>query len=122
MSIEFSLPQGYPELLEAIRAWGYERSVEAGALLPPDVVAARWVEEVYRPGCAALHKVELPSAYRYKTKADLFLWVHQLLRAMLVTSREASYCDAARQARRQPVSRRVRRRFIRTKTRPLAQR
>ncbi|HEU4349959.1 MAG TPA: ParB/RepB/Spo0J family partition protein [Actinoplanes sp.] len=120
--IEFSRPQGYPELLEVIRAWGYERSLEAGSLLPPEEVAARWVEEVYLPGCAALHKVELPAAYRYKTKADLFLWVHQLLRAMLVSQREASYCDAAGQARRQRVSRRVRRRFLRTRTRPLPQR
>ena len=85
-------------------------------------MAARWVEEVYRPGCAALHKVELPAAYRYKTKADLFLWVHQLLRAMLVNQREASYCDAARQARRQRLSRRFRRHFLRKKTRPLPQR
>ena len=122
VAVEFSRPQGYPELLEVIRAWGYERSLEAGALLPPEEVAARWVEEVYRPGIAALEKVELPSAYRYKTRADLFLWVHQLLRAMLVDRRDASYCDAAGQARRQRVSRRFRRHFLRTRTRPLPQR
>lgn len=118
-SIEFSRPQGYPELLETIRAWGYERSVEAGTLLPPAVVAARWLDEVYRPGVAALAKEELPAAYRYKTEADLFLWVHQLLRSMLVDRREASYLDAARQARRQRVPRRVRRQFLRARSRPL---
>ena len=118
-SLRFSRPQGYPELLEVIRAWAYQRSVEAGTLLPPQVAAARWFQEVYRPGVAALQNVELPEAYRYKTETDLFLWVYQLLRAMLLDRPEATYLDAAGQARRQRVSRRFRRRFLRERTKPL---
>lgn len=115
----FSRPQGYPELLEVIRAWGYERSLRAGVLLPPEEVAARWFAEVYRPALTALHTAELPAAYRYKTDTDLFLWVHQLLRAMLLDRPEASYLTAAGQARRQRVPRSFKRRFRRHRTTPL---
>ena len=120
--IRFSRPQGYPELLEIIQAWAYRQSVARGEVLPLQTAAASWYEEIYLPGVAALNRAELPQTYEYKTDADLFLWVYQLHRASLVERSNASFENAARQARRQRVDRRFKRSFLRQRSRPLEHR
>ena len=57
--------------------------------------------------------------YRYKTDADLFLWVYQRRRALRVLTPDADFDHAARDARGQKVSRRFRRQFLREKSAPL---
>ena len=58
----------------------------------------------------------------YKTDTDLFLWVYQRRRALRVTDSASGFEDAARDARKQRVSRAFRRAFQREKGRPLHRR
>ena len=120
--IEFSRAGGYPELLELIKAHGYDLARQRQALPSPEEVAADWFDQVFQPGVAALRREALPDAFQYKTDADLFLWVYQRRRSLRVLSPEADFEQAARDARSQPISRRFRREFLREKTTPLAAR
>lgn len=117
--IEFSRPGGYPELLELIKAHGYDMARRAGRLPAPEEVAADWYECVYRPGVEALRREALPERYAYKTDADLFLWVYQRLRALRALDPEAGFGEAARAARAERVSRSFRRAFLEEKSSPL---
>jgi hypothetical protein len=120
--IEFSRPGGYPELLELVKAHGYDLARRREALPAREEVAADWYDEVYRPGVAALRREALPEMYACKTDTDLFLWVYQRRRALRVTDAASGFDDAARDARSQRVSRRFRRTFLREKGRPLPRR
>jgi hypothetical protein len=120
--IEFSRPGGYPELLELIKAHGYDLARQRGELPTPAEVAADWYDRVYLPGVAALRREDLPEAYSYKTDADLFLWVYQRRRALRVDCPETDFGEAARAARSEKVSGRSRRRFLREKSTPLRRR
>jgi hypothetical protein len=120
--IEFSRPGGYPELLEIVKAHGYDLALRRDTLPTREQVAADWHDNVYQPGVAALRRKSLPEAYSYKTDADLFLWVYQRRRALRVADAATDFDDAAREARDQRVSRRFRRAFLREKGRPLRRR
>jgi hypothetical protein len=117
--VEFSRPGGYPELLELIKAYGYDMARSRGELPDAAEVAADWYDRVYAPGVAALQRESLPDVYRYKTDADLFLWLYQRRRALRVVNPTADFDSAARDARDQDVSRRFRREFLREKSKPL---
>jgi hypothetical protein len=120
--IEFSRPGGYPELLEMVKAHGYDLAVQRGALPTPEEVAGDWYDTVYRPGVDALRRESLPEMYAYKTDTDLFLWVYQRRRALRVANAQVDFDDAAKDARKQRVSRSFRRAFLREKGRPLRRR
>jgi hypothetical protein len=120
--IEFSRPGGYPELLELVKAHGYDLSQRREELQSPEEVAADWYDHVYRPGVDALRRESLPEMYAYKTDTDLFLWVYQRRRALRVTDATTGFADAARDARGQRVGRAFRRAFMRNKSRPLPRR
>src|SRR4051812_19182486 len=120
--IEFSRPNGYPELLELIKAHGYDLARKRGELPTPAEVAADWYDNVYLPGVAALRREELPVVYGYRTDADLFLWVYKRRRALRVDCPESDFEEAARDARAKKVSGRYRRRFLRDKSAPLRRR
>jgi hypothetical protein len=120
--IEFSRPGGYPELLELIKAHGYDLARRRGKLPHATEVAADWYDQVFAPAVAALHREELPELYLYKTDADLFLWVYQRRRALRVLTPDADFHHAARDARGQKVSRKFRREFLREKSTPLRSR
>jgi hypothetical protein len=120
--IEFARPGGYPELLELVKAHGYDLSLRRDALQSREDVAADWHDHVYRPGVDALRRESLPEMYAYKTDTDLFLWVYQRRRALRVTDAQVDFDDAAREARGQRVSRAFRRAFLREKSRPLRRR
>ena len=117
--IEFSRPGGYPELLELIKAHGYDLARRRGEMPTAAEVAADWCDNVFLPGVAALHREELPDMYQYKKDADLFLWVYQRRRALRVTTPDADFDHAARDARGVKVSRRFRREFMKEKSEPL---
>jgi hypothetical protein len=120
--IEFSRPGGYPELLEIVKAHGYDMALRRGSLPSREEVAADWHDNVYAPGLAALRREALPEAYAYKTDTDLFLWVYQRRRALRVSDAATDFGTAARHARGERVSRRFRRAFVREKRRPLPRR
>ncbi|MFC4944631.1 hypothetical protein [Pseudonocardia sp. GCM10023141] len=120
--IEFSRTGGYPELLELIKAHGYDLARRRGALPEPAEVAADWYDTVFAPGVAALQRESLPASYSYKTDADLFLWIYQRRRSLQVLNPAADFDAAARDAHGQRVSRRFRKEFLRERSTPLPQR
>jgi hypothetical protein len=113
--IEFSRPQGYRELLEIVKAHGFDLMQQAGSRLEPHEVAGRWYDDVYLPAVAALHREQLPADYAYKTEADLFLWIYSKRRALLVEDASVDFAAAARRARGTRVSRRFKRQVLRDK-------
>jgi hypothetical protein len=117
--IAFARPRGYPELLEVIKAHGYDLARRAGTLPPPAEVAADWYDRVFRPGVAAVARAGLPAAHPYKTEADLFLWVYERRRDLRVLDPEADFDAAADHAAREGVGRRDRRIIEREAARPL---
>ena len=120
--IEFSRPGGYPELLELVKAHGYDLARRKGSLPTAEEVAADWYDGVFEPGVAALRREALPDIYSYKTDADLFLWVYQRRRALRVTDAATDFDAAARDARGQRIGRGFRRAFMREAGRPLRRR
>lgn len=120
--IEFSRPGGYPELLEIVKAHGYDLARRLGHLPTPEEIAADWYDTVYLPGVFALRREELPEIYAYKTDADLFLWIYQRRRALRAHDADADFATAAAEARTTKVSRRFRRAFLREKSAPLRRR
>jgi hypothetical protein len=117
--ITFSRPGGYPELLELVKAHGYDLARRLERVPAPVEVAADWYDTVYVPGVAAARREELPEMYAYKTDSDLFLWLYQRRRALRVTDAASDFDAAARDARATRVSRRFKREFLRDKGRPL---
>jgi len=118
-TIEFSRPQGYRELLEIVKAHGFDLMQQADSRLEPPEVAMRWYDDVYRPAVAALHREELPADYAYKTEADLFLCIYGKRRDLLVEDPSVDFAAAARNARWTRVSRRFKRQLLREKRTPL---
>jgi hypothetical protein len=120
--IEFARPRGYPELLEVIKAHGYDLAHDRGALVPAEEVAADWYEHVYLPGIAAVRRAGLPERYPFKTEDDLFLWIYERRRDLRVFDREADFDAAAAYAASEGVGRRDRRVIEQEKATPLAER
>ncbi|MBD0282138.1 MAG: hypothetical protein ICV69_08105 [Thermoleophilaceae bacterium] len=117
--IEFARPRGYPELLEVIKAHGYDLVRRLEALPSQEEVAADWYDNVYLPGVAAVNRAGLPGVYPFKTEADLFLWVYERRRDLRVFDRAADFDAAAAYAAREGVGRRDRRVIEQEKARPL---
>jgi hypothetical protein len=117
--IEFARPRGYPELLEVVKAHGYDLARRLGRLPDPGDVAADWYDHVYRPGVAAVERAGLPAAHPYKTEADLFLWVYERRRDLRVFDPEAGFDAAAAHAAREGVGRRDRRVIEQETAKPL---
>jgi hypothetical protein len=107
--IEFARPRGYPELLEVIKAYGYDLARERGTLPAPEEVAGAWYDDVYRPGVEAVRRAGLDAAHPYKTEADLFLWVYERRRDQRVLDPGAGFDAAAAVALDEGVGRRDRR-------------
>src|SRR4051812_40339900 len=117
--IEFARPRGYPELLEVIKAHGYDLAVATGELVIPEAASADFYDRVYLPGVAAVERAGLRAAHPYKTEADLFLWVYERRRDLRVLEPEADFDAAAEAAAREGVGRRDRRVIEQEAAKPL---
>lgn len=107
--IEFARPRGYPELLETIKAHGYDMARQDGDRLPPSAeIAASWFDSVYLPGLESVRKAGLPEAYPVKTETDLFLWIYERRRDLRVENPEADFDAAAAYALDEGLKRRDR--------------
>jgi hypothetical protein len=84
--ITFSRPQGYVELLQHLKAHGYDLMLERGEVLPREEVAADWYDRVYLPAVDAVRRARLHEALPGATDGDLFLALEQR-RASLVPER-----------------------------------
>jgi hypothetical protein len=110
LDISFSNPAGYLELLETIKAHGWDLARCLGRLPSPEELGTSWLTEVYQPGLRALHEAGLSCPHEDATEADSFLWLYQRRRALWMRGSRATYRDAVydiRHARK--LSRRERR-------------
>lgn len=117
--IEFARPRGYPELLETIKAHGWDLARSRGALPTPAEVAADWHDHVFVPGVAAVRRAGLPDAFPVKTEADLFLWVYERRRDLRVFDPGADWDAAAAFARDEGLGRRDRKVIAQEAAEPL---
>ena len=110
LDISFSNPAGYLELLETIKAHGWELARCLGRLPSLEELGTSWLAEVFQPGLRALHEAGLRCPHEDATEADSFLWLYQRRRALWMRGARATYRDAVydiRHARK--LSRRERR-------------
>ena len=93
--IEFSRPEGYPELLEVVRVHGYRLMQERRQVLSPSEVAADWYDHSYAPAVKSLHEEGLNEIFSWKTDGDLFLFIYQRRRKLSALRGGMGYREAA---------------------------
>jgi hypothetical protein len=98
VSISLSLPTGYAELLEAVKAHGYDLIQQQGLPLPPDQVAAHWYDCVFRPTLQTADATGLSDLLSSCRNGDIFLCLHRSHRSAFGTE-----CAAAEDAIQQTV-------------------
>jgi hypothetical protein len=114
IDISFSSPAGYLELLEAVKAHGWDLAARLGRLPGREELAQSWLKEIYQPGMRALQEADLTCPERDATDADAFLWLYQRRRALWTRGRRATYRDAVYDIRHpRRLSRRERRKLRR---------
>jgi hypothetical protein len=94
MDISFSNPAGYLELLETVKAHGWDLARQLGRLPTSAELGTSWLTEVYQPGLRALHEAGLSCPHEDATEADSFLWLYQRRRALWMRGARATYRDA----------------------------
>jgi hypothetical protein len=83
LSITFTRPVGYVELLETIQLHGYHAMLAAGKAIDPAEISVDWLEQVYEPTVAAIRREGLEGDCPAATEADLFLYVWYRRRELL---------------------------------------
>ena len=96
--IDFSRPQGFVELLDVVKAHGYDLMMEKGTVLEPHEIAADWYDRVYLPAVESIRWENLLDLESGSTEGDLFLWVLQRRRKHDSQEGERTFKDTARQA------------------------
>jgi hypothetical protein len=94
--IQFTRPNGYVELMEVVRAHGYELFKKEERVLDDAEVAGDFYDNVYLPAVESIKKEGLPAALPDATEADLFLWVWQTRRTLFPEHGEMSIEDTVR--------------------------
>lgn len=118
LDISFSNPAGYLELLETVKAHGWDLARCLDRLPRPEELATSWLAEVYEPGLRALHEAGLSCPHEDATEADSFLWLYQRRRALWMRGARATYRDAVYDIRHtRKLSRRERRELRRAAAR-----
>ena len=118
--IEFTRPQGYIELLEAIKIHGYHLLMERGEILSREDIAGDWYDRVYLPTVDAIRREALGELWPRATDADLFLWVTQRRRELFPERGGMDIDEAVRASKDTGPKRSVKSRVVnkRTKARP----
>ncbi|MDX1690751.1 MAG: ParB N-terminal domain-containing protein [Acidimicrobiia bacterium] len=94
--ITVTQPVGYRQLLEHVRIHGYHLMMERGEVLSREAVAADWYDRTFEPTAAAIRHQGLDELMDDRTVADIFLWIHQRRRLLLVEDDRTSYEDVVR--------------------------
>ena len=98
VNIEFSKPDGYPELLELIQMYGYRLMMERNEVVTPPAAAEHWFEDIYMPAVEAIRNENLHEIFPRATEADLYLLVHQRRLALFPERGYVSMEDMARES------------------------
>jgi hypothetical protein len=110
--IDFSHPHGFAELLDIVKAHGYDLMIEQGKVLPPHEIAADWYDRVYLPAVESIRWEKLLELEAGSTEGDIFLWILQRRRKRDPQQGQQSLEEAARQAA-QDQERRIKTRTLR---------
>jgi len=94
--IDFTRPQGFMELLQVVKAHGYDLMMERGQILEAPEIAADWYDNMYLPAIEAIRWEKLLELEDGATEGDLFLWVLQRRARHDLQEGEQSMEDAAR--------------------------
>ena len=98
--IDFTRPHGFIELLDVVKAHGYDLMRERAEVLQPHEIAADWYDRVYLPAVESIRWEKLLEIEPGSTEGDLFLWVLQRRREHDPQQGQPSLEDAARQVAR----------------------
>lgn len=98
--IDFSRPEGFAELLDVIKAHGYDLMMQKNKVLSPEEIAADWYDGVYLPTVESIRWEKLLELEADSTEGDFFLWVLERRRGHDSQLGEQSLEDEARQAER----------------------
>jgi hypothetical protein len=98
--IDFTRPQGFAELLDVVKAHGYDLMIDRDRVLQPHEVAADWYDRVYLPAVESIRWEKLLELEAGSTEGDLFLWVLQRRREHDPQLGKLSLEDTAREAAR----------------------
>jgi hypothetical protein len=109
VKIEFTKPDGYPELLELIQMYGYRLMLERNEVVTPPVAAEHWYRNIYQPAVDAIRHENLHEIFPRATEADLYLLVHQRRLALFPERGYVSMEEMARELKKRETSRPVRR-------------
>ena len=109
VKIEFSKPDGYPELLELIQMYGYRLMLERKEFISPSQAAAHWHMNIYEPAVEAIRNEKLHQIFPRATEADLYLLVHQRRLVLFPERGYVSMEDMARELKEREAKRPVRR-------------
>ncbi len=96
--IDFTRPAGFVELLDVVKAHGYDLMMERGNVLQPHEVAADWYDRVYLPAVESIRWEKLLELEAGATEGDLFLWVLRRRREHDPQQGQQSFEDAAKEA------------------------
>ena len=96
--IDFSRPQGFVELLDVVKAHGYDLMMKQDRVLQPHEIAADWYDRVYLPAVESIRWEKLRELEPGSTEGDLFLWVLQRRRKNDPQQEDQSLEDTAKQA------------------------
>jgi hypothetical protein len=121
---QFTLLDGYTQLLDVIKAHGYDMARRRGALPTPEEVAADWYDTEYLPALAAAQRAGLPELYVSwgSRDADFVLWLYQLRRDLRALDPAVDYPAVAEHARTIDLGRARKRLHLREGSRPLPRR
>jgi ParB-like nuclease domain len=101
ISMRFSRPVGYIQLLETVQIHGYHLMLDAQRALPRADIAGDWYARVYVPTVEAIHAERLDEVCPEVTDADRFLWVYQRRAELVPEYGSQQLSDAARRATEQ---------------------
>lgn len=99
-TIRFSRPHLYIELLELVKAHGYDLIQEQARLSTRDQVAADWYDHVYLPAIEAIHREGLTDAFPKETEADIFLSIYQRRRTLFPERGSMEFEDVVSETKR----------------------
>jgi hypothetical protein len=99
VTIEFTRPLGYVELLDLVKVYGYHLMLDRSEVRPREEIAARWYDEVYAPAVQTLRDQGLMESFPDRTEGDLFLWVYQRRQAFFPEHGGMTFEEVARRVR-----------------------
>ena len=94
IDLTFSKPAGYVELLETIKAYGWDLATRLGRLPSTTELASAWLAAVYDPGMAAIEQAGLRHDHPAAPPGDLLLWLYQRRRDLCASGGACAYAAA----------------------------